>query len=52
MWHDQGKWVACRRFLVLRFYVTFDANPIIIKYIVTELRAIYQCWKQFKTKEF
>ena len=29
----------------------FDANPIIIRYLVTELWAIYQDWKQDRTKE-
>ena len=29
----------------------FDTNPIRIGYLVTELWAIYQCWKQSKTKE-
>ena len=31
---------------------TIDAHPIRIGYLVTELWAIYQCWKQYKTKEF
>ena len=30
----------------------FDANPINIGYLVTELWAIYQHWNQYKTKEF
>ena len=29
----------------------FDANPIWNGYLVTELWAIYQCWKQYQTKE-
>ena len=32
--------------------VHFDANPVIIWYLVTELWSIYQCWKQYKQKEF
>ena len=30
----------------------FDANSIIIGYLVTELWAIYQHWKKYKIKEF
>ena len=30
----------------------FDANPIRMEYLVTELWAIYQRWKQYKIKEF
>ena len=30
----------------------FDANPVIIGYLVTELWAMYQGWKQYETKEF
>ena len=30
----------------------FDANAISIGYLVTELWAIYQCWKQYKTEKF
>ena len=30
----------------------FSANPIIIGYLVTDLWANYQCWKQYKIKEF
>ena len=30
----------------------FNANPIRIGYLVTELWAIYKRWKQYKTKEF
>ena len=30
----------------------FDASPITIGYLVTELWSIWQCQKQYKTKEF
>ena len=61
IWHDQGKWVACQRFPILRFLhhflatlkmLHFDANPIRIRCLVTELWASYQYWKQYETKEF
>ena len=29
----------------------FDANPIRIVYLFTELQAVYQRWKQYITKE-
>ena len=61
MWHDQGKWVACRRFFNFEIstplsgnskMLHFNANPITIGYLVTELWAIYKRWKQYKSKEF
>ena len=51
MWHDQGKWVTCRKFQFLVSYTTFsnfkmlhfDAKPITIGYLVIELWRIWQC---------
>ena len=60
MWHDQGKLVAHQRFSIYRFlhnilatgkcYIWF--NSVRIGVPVTELWAIYKCWKQYKTKQF
>ena len=60
MWHDQGKWVTCRKCKFLISYTTFSklqnasfwCNPVTIGYLVTELWRIWQCLKQYVTKEF
>ena len=51
MWHDQGKWVTCRKLQFLFSCSTFSklqnasfwCNPITIGYLVTELWRIWQC---------
>ena len=50
--NDQGKLVTCRRFSNFEICTQLSGNWIGVGYLVTELWAIYQCWKQHKTKKF
>ena len=55
MWHDQGKWVTCRKFQFLFSYTTFSKlqnASCWCKPHYYRVMKILQCQKQYKTKEF
>ena len=55
MRHDQGKWVTCQRFSILRFFTPHSGNlkmphPLLVICMVTDLWANLSTLKTIKNK--